>query len=116
MLEAISRLSFPRGENLCTTFATEVALRRSTESSGTTISVTIQPAPRRSKEAKERLKKFAPPSSTIEDVASTINAAKELLASEREGNTGPESFLEDVLKVEYSHPNGPQLTLVDLPG
>lgn len=45
-----------------------------------------------------------------------INAAKSLLSSQRSAGTKADSFLEDVLKVEYSHPIAPQLTLVDLPG
>lgn len=45
-----------------------------------------------------------------------VDAAKSLLASEQSPGTKAHSFLEDVLKIEYSYPNAPQLTLVDLPG
>jgi hypothetical protein len=45
-----------------------------------------------------------------------VNAAKTLLVSERHPGSKENSFLDDVLKIEYTHPNAPQLTLVDLPG
>jgi hypothetical protein len=101
---------------LCTTFATEVALRRNIQSDGTTIKVSIQPASHRTEESKERLRRFSSPFSNIEDFESMVNAAKTLLASERHPGSKENSFLDDVLKIEYMHPNAPQLTLVDLPG
>jgi hypothetical protein len=89
---------------LCTTFATEVALRRNTQSDGTTIKVSIQPAADRTEDARKKLRQFAPPFSSIDDFTSMINAAKEYLASERKPGAKPNSFLEDVLKIEYTHP------------
>lgn len=109
VLEAISGRPFPKGDSVCTTFATELALRRSASSG---VSVCIKPAATRSASEHERLANFAPPAT--ENFESTIKKAKEFLRSQ--GRTGDDSYFEDVLHVEVMHPNLPPLTLVDLPG
>jgi len=111
VLEAISRLSFPRGDTLCTTFATELALRRAPARK---ISVSIQPANTRDEHAKLHLSNFEPPSERIEDFEMVIKAAKDCLATS--SLVSRNSFSEDTLRVEVSHPDWPQSTLVDLPG
>ncbi len=55
VLEAISGIPFPRQENLCTRFATEVILRRAPKDS---ISVSIVPSRYHSAEDRERILQF----------------------------------------------------------
>ena len=55
VLEAITEIPFPRKENLCTRFATEIVLRRSPKSS---IATKIIPDKARSAKEKEELTEF----------------------------------------------------------
>ncbi|KAM0271166.1 hypothetical protein ACHAQH_009148 [Verticillium albo-atrum] len=106
VLEAISRVPFPVKGDLCTRFATELVLRRSSSSH---VSVTIR---------------FANAASADQDPFRReeldLNALPSLIeeATERMG-IRPGSAMEfsrDVLHIEVSGPEVPSLTLVDLPG
>ncbi|KAL5917100.1 hypothetical protein ACKVWE_006738 [Pyricularia oryzae] len=55
VLEAISGMSFPTKDNLCTRFATELILRRNVDKA---VSITIIPGPDRSQDDKKRFSKF----------------------------------------------------------
>ncbi|OJK01635.1 hypothetical protein ASPACDRAFT_51424 [Aspergillus aculeatus ATCC 16872] len=96
VLEAISRVRFPAKSNVCTRFATEVILRRRPSSSI------------------KRLRGFTSEAfSNGDDLPSLIEKAKECMEITESVNAG---FSDDVLKVEISGPDKPELTLVDLPG
>ncbi|KAG9196913.1 hypothetical protein G6514_003047 [Epicoccum nigrum] len=56
VLEAITEIPFPRKENLCTRFATEIILRRSASSTST---ITITPDKLRPKSEQAKLKSFS---------------------------------------------------------
>jgi len=98
VLEAISGRPFPKGDGVCTTFATELALRRGASSR---VSVRIEPAASRSASEREQLANFAP--SATENFETTVEKAKNWLKSQ--GQTGDDSYFEDVLHVEVMHPN-----------
>ena len=111
VLEAVSRVSFPTKSNVCTRFATEVVLRRSPT---VRMKVLIEPgASRRNADERQRIRDFTPDSfSNTSDLPNLIDQAKE-----RMGITdNMHGFSDDVLKVEISGPDKPELTLVDLPG
>lgn len=109
VLQAISGLSFPRKDNLCTRFATEVILRRvSTEG----ISVSIVPGHDRSAIDRERLSNFRSSLRKADDFASLFEKAKVIMGLTEHGS----AFSKDILRVEISGPSQPQLTIVDLPG
>jgi GTPase SAR1 family protein len=112
VLEAISRVRFPAKSNVCTRFATEVILRRNPSSK---IKVSIEPGPSRADEQeRRRLRSFAYEDfSNGEDLPPLIEKAKEHMGITESVNAG---FSDDVLKVEISGPDKPELTLVDLPG
>ncbi|GFF97114.1 interferon-induced GTP-binding protein Mx [Aspergillus udagawae] len=112
VLEAISRVRFPAKSNVCTRFATEVILRRNPSSK---IKVSIEPGPSRADEQeRQRLRSFAYEDfSNGEDLPPLIEKAKEHMGITESVNAG---FSDDVLKVEISGPDKPELTLVDLPG
>lgn len=110
VLEAISRVRFPAKDNVCTRFATEVILRRNPQAR---VKVSIEPgASRTNPEEQEKLRAFSSQSfSATEDLQKLIKEAEECM-----GIGGSTHFSDDVLKVEISGPEKPELTLVDLPG
>ncbi|KAE8376604.1 P-loop containing nucleoside triphosphate hydrolase protein [Aspergillus bertholletiae] len=114
VLEAISRVRFPAKSNICTRFATEVILRRGPKPK---IKVSIEPGDSRTNEAvRQKLRNFTPEAfSSSEDLPMLIEQAKEHMGI-NEDDTANSGFSDDVLKVEISGPDKPELTLVDLPG
>lgn len=109
VLEAVSRVRFPMKSNVCTRFPTEVILRRHP---APRFKVSIEPgSSRTSKGQRQTIEAFAP--AEVGDgnqLESLIEKAKECM-----GITG-DRFSDDILKVEISGPDKPELTLVDLPG
>ncbi|KAJ5181073.1 Dynamin [Penicillium cf. griseofulvum] len=114
VLEAISRVRFPSKSNICTRFAIEIVLRRSPHEK---IKVSIEPGDsRKDEQEQQNLRAFTSESfSSSEDLPTLVEYAKECmgLSSTDPSSTG---FSDDVLKVEISGPEKPELTLVDLPG
>jgi GTP-binding protein EngB required for normal cell division len=110
VLEAISRVRFPVKSNICTRFATEVSLRRHPV---TRFKVSIEPGPSRKSEAdRQEVRKFAPEAFTNSDqLPALIEQAKNCMGIQSE-----KGISDDVLKIEISGPDKPELTLVDLPG
>lgn len=111
VLEAISGMSFPTKDNLCTRFATELVLRRD---KAVKVKVSITPGPERSFHERERLLLWKP-TETIDEKGEgldlVIENAKEIM-----GLSETKRFSTDILKVELSGPTQPHLTMVDLPG
>lgn len=112
VLEAISSIPFPKKDNLCTRFATEVILRRAGNSSQPRIVVSIVPGRSRSEVDQERLNAFTHQLDTVEDLPEVITKAKEAMGLDSDGV----AFSLDVLRLEVTGPRMPQLTIVDLPG
>ena len=108
-LEAISGISFPTKDNLCTRFATEVILRKANE---VTVAVSIVPSQARSEEECKRLLGFRETLDDFKDFPSLVDKANSLMGVSAAGN----AFSNDVLRVEVSGPDRPHLTIVDLPG
>ncbi|KAL2843454.1 P-loop containing nucleoside triphosphate hydrolase protein [Aspergillus pseudodeflectus] len=112
VLEAISRVKFPAKSNVCTRFATEVILRRSPKPK---IKISIEPGPSRLlPETINHIRSFTHEEFSDGDgLPALIEKAKEHMGIEDTVNSG---FSDDILKVEVSGPEKPELTLVDLPG
>ncbi|KAI0021407.1 P-loop containing nucleoside triphosphate hydrolase protein [Xylariomycetidae sp. FL0641] len=108
VLEAISGMSFPTKDNLCTRFATELILRRHPTVG---VNVHIIPGPDRSGGMKKELEQFEYQSDTL-DIGDVVDAAKEAMGL----TTADKVFSTDILRVEISGPSQPHLTMVDLPG
>ena len=102
VLEAISRVRFPVQDGLCTRFATELVLRQSPTSK---IDVKIK--------NESILRDLSNTSFSKDDLPEIIEKAKERMGLDGNGSV---TFSEDVLRLEISGPDMPQLTLVDLPG
>lgn len=109
-LEALSGISFPTAEGLCTRFATELILRRGDE---TEISVHIHPGAGRTERERIDLAAFAPKTKDRENVGKIIESAKIAMGL---GGDGAKVFSTDVLRIELVSPDQPNLTIVDLPG
>lgn len=108
-LEAISGIPFPTKDNLCTRFATELVLRRT---SMPAVSVAIVPSQSRSESECQRLSEFRETLADLYNFPSLIEKAKDAMGT----STAASAFTNDVLRVEISGPDRPHLTIVDLPG
>ncbi|KAK3722656.1 hypothetical protein LTR37_002226 [Vermiconidia calcicola] len=115
VLEAITEIPFPRKENLCTRFATEIVLRRATTASITT---KIIPDKSRAPDDKAKLEAFNKTIKNFADLPSLIEHATDLvgLSTGRGGERKGPALSRDVLSIEIEGPNRPHLTVVDLPG
>lgn len=111
VLEGITQLSFPTKDGLCTTFATMLCLR---EDSNVKIQCTIIPSENHRHDTKLKSFKKTFSSHDAFSFPTVIEEASETMAGSRPA--GATNFFDDVLKVEYSSPNLPSLTIIDLPG
>lgn len=114
VLEAISGVTFPSKDSLCTRFATELILRRGPVSP---IKVRIVPGSNeeRTSEEKQKLSKFKREISVSAEALQldeVIESAKVAMGI----NDTSKAFSSDILRLELSGPEQPHLTLVDLPG
>ena len=110
VLEALTEIPFPRNDNLCTRFATEISLRRETTE---TFVVKVIPDDARSVEDKQRIRAFTECITDLKDVPSVIDAAMNVMGI---GGNVDKAFSKDTLSIEINGPDRPQLTLVDIPG
>lgn len=110
VLEAISGMSFPTKDGLCTRFATELVLRRSPE---VNTKVSITPGENRYGEDKERLESWQPKASIDKEGLDTVTEEAKTAMAE---STYVGEFYEDILRIELTGPRQPHLTMVDLPG
>ncbi|KAK2762764.1 hypothetical protein FQN54_000938 [Arachnomyces sp. PD_36] len=108
VLEALSGVSFPNNDSLCSRFATEVILRPCTKKSA---SVRIIPAADTAPKLKEELTAFVKQHVGLDEIPKLVTEAKVKM-----GLTGDSTFSRNVLQLEISDPEMPHLTLVDLPG
>jgi GTPase SAR1 family protein len=108
-LEAISGIPFPRKDTLCTRFATELVLRKSSTES---VVVNIVPSQQRSKTESQELANFQYTLESFEELPALIESAKVVLGLDKPGS----GFSSDILRIEISGPTRPHLTVVDLPG
>jgi GTPase SAR1 family protein len=112
VLEALTEIPFPRNDELCTRFPTEVIMRRSTVDS---LTIKVIPDDERPTSEKESIKTFAETIKDFEELPTIMDRAMAVMGI---GTSGSQSsaFARDVLSVEIEGPSRPQLTFVDLPG
>ena len=115
VLEAITEVPFPRKENLCTRFATEIVLRRAPKDA---IHTKIIPDKTRSEAEIAKLMAFSQTITDFSELPALIEKATDLMGLNTvDGSSnGTKAFTRDVLSVEIAGPDRLQLTLVDLPG
>jgi len=105
VLEAITEIPFPRKENLCTRFATEIIMRRHPIPS---ISTRITPDKARLESEQDKLKAFSRTITDFSELPDIIDEATAAMGLEEVGKTD-RAFARDVLTVEISGPSRPQL-------
>ncbi|KAG4033600.1 hypothetical protein MFRU_004g01050 [Monilinia fructicola] len=115
VLEALTEIPFPRNDNLCTRFATEISLRRDNESS---IRVKVIPDDSRPAVEQARIRAFVQTITNFDELPRITNMAMDAMGikSNKEPGSSSPAFARDVLSIEICGPTRPQLTLVDLPG
>ena len=117
VLEAITEIPFPRKENLCTRFATEIILKRDNASS---VTATITPDKTKTQAEQDKLREFHKTVDNLDDFASLVEEATLMMGldgvSDGVDELATKAFTGHVLRVEICGPDRPQLTLVDLPG
>jgi hypothetical protein len=102
VLEAISGLSFPTKDALCTRFATELVLRRSGEGNHLDLKVSIIPGKDRSETERKNLEQFGLNFPEL-DLGAVVDEAMGAM-----GLVGTEKvFCTDILRVEVSSPEQP---------
>lgn len=113
VLDAISGVRFPSKPGTCTTFATEVILRKDSNKSG---QVSIQPG-NCDPQLEAKLRSFnSGDCSSVEDVPLLIKKAAQHIQKVCGYDPEDPQILDHRLKVRVTGPNVPPLTLVDLPG
>lgn len=106
VLEAITEIPFPRKENLCTRFATEIILRRATVSS---ISTKIIPDKARPSSEQKALQAFKRTIDTFDQLPALMDEASKLMGLHDVTAITPRAFSRDVLSIEISGPGRAQL-------
>lgn len=115
VLEALTEIPFPRNDNLCTRYATEIILRRSPVSS---LTIKVIPDSARPPSEQEKIKKFAETITDFGDLPRVMGLANDVMgiSSTGELESARSAFAKDTLSIEIEGPSRPQLTLVDIPG
>ncbi|TLD36907.1 dynamin family protein-like protein [Venturia nashicola] len=110
VLEALTEIPFPRSDNLCTRFATEINLRRTTEDR---LTLKLIPDAGRPASEQERVKAFSESITDLQELPTIMAKAMEVMGV---GEGASKAFTKDVLSIDIEGPSRPQLSLVDLPG
>lgn len=115
VLEALTEIPFPRKDNLCTRFATEIILRRATTNS---LSIKVIPDTNRPTAEQDSIKGFKESITNFDALPSLMSKVMVLMGIQSTSNSNSQirAFAKDILSIEVEGPSRPQLTLVDLPG
>ena len=115
VLEALTEIPFPRNDNLCTRFATEISLRRSNANS---LTIKVIPDENRPAAEKTKIKEFEESITNFDDLPRIMGLAMSLMGIDNsaESDSKPQAFARDTLSIEIEGPTRPQLTVVDIPG
>ncbi|KAK4178956.1 P-loop containing nucleoside triphosphate hydrolase protein [Triangularia setosa] len=118
LLETVTGIPFPRGQELCTRYATQITHRRDNDSF---ISISIISGPQALAEHKVHVETYyrqvndtAQLQAEFADILDEVNTRMGI----RTPNSpeGQHTFSEDVLKIEKCGPNEDYLTVIDVPG
>jgi len=115
VLEALTEIPFPKNDNLCTRFATEIILRRASANS---ITIKVIPDEKRPTVEQAKINTFKETIVDFDNLPKIMDVAIEVmgLSPNANSNAPPRAFARDVLSIEIEGPSRPQLTLVDIPG
>ncbi|ROW06353.1 hypothetical protein VPNG_07515 [Cytospora leucostoma] len=109
VLEALTEIPFPRNDNLCTRFATEISLRREPINS---LTIRVIPDSNRPHDKQEAIKSYSESITDFKELPYIMENAMKVMGISETGS----AFAKDTLSIEIQGPDRPQLTLVDIPG
>ncbi|KAJ0272106.1 hypothetical protein COL940_010625 [Colletotrichum noveboracense] len=118
LLESLCGIPFPRGQELCTRYATQITHHREESQR---IDISVIPGPNATPGHKENLRSYTRQLHTTEQLR---NEFKDILAqvdslmniNTASNAAGENTFSEDVLKIEKHGPDEDLLTIIDVPG
>ncbi|KAI1743085.1 interferon-induced GTP-binding protein Mx [Xylaria scruposa] len=113
VLEALTEIPFPRSENLCTRFATEISLRREATNK---LTIRVIPDDARPVEEQRKIKEFTQSITNFDELHMVMNNAMMIMGISNPKGASNKTFSKDVLSIEIEGPSQPQVTLVDIPG
>ncbi|KAK2742332.1 hypothetical protein FQN57_005420 [Myotisia sp. PD_48] len=114
VLEALTEIPFPRNDNLCTRFPTEIILRRALVDS---LTIRLIPGPERTQEEQDKINDFNETITDFNELPAVMGRATNIMGIDKvDSTTPPHAFARDTLSILIEGPERPQLTLVDLPG
>ena len=118
VLEALTEIPFPRNDNLCTRFATEIILRRAATNS---LTIKVIPDAERPSSEQGSINAFQESITDFGELPRVMATAMVVMGLDSLDSTSisvskAKAFAKDVLCIEIEGPSRPQLTLVDLPG
>jgi len=111
VLEALTKISFPRNDNLCTRFATEIILRRVTSD---VITIKVISNNERLSEEQTFIESFKEFISNFEELSFLMNKTTTLMKINNKSTFKFRVFVKDVLSIEIENRFRSQLTLIDL--
>ncbi|KAK2624978.1 hypothetical protein QTJ16_005347 [Diplocarpon rosae] len=115
VLEALTEIPFPRNDNLCTRFATEIILRRAPKDC---LTIKLIPDDQRPASEQAEIRAFEESITDFEELLWIMVLALRTMGIDTASVAGSSTraFARDVLSIEIEGPTRPQLTLVDIPG
>ncbi|KAI0544993.1 interferon-induced GTP-binding protein Mx [Xylaria curta] len=113
VLEALTEIPFPRSDNLCTRFATQISLRREATNK---LTIRVIPDDARPVDEQEKIKGFSESITNFKDLLKVMDASMTIMGISNAEETSNKAFAKDVLSIEIEGPSQPQVTLVDIPG
>lgn len=115
VLEALTEIPFPRNDNLCTRYATEIHLRRAVSES---LTIRVIPDQARSSVERASINSFEQTITDFSELPQIMDMATTIMGISKIGSSDekPRAIARDVLSIEIGGPTRPQLTVVDIPG
>ncbi|UNI23801.1 hypothetical protein JDV02_009598 [Purpureocillium takamizusanense] len=118
LLETLTGIPFPRGQELCTRYATQISHRRDELES---INISIIPGPQATPSEKSRLEEYRKSVKSTTDLHAQFEAILDEVnihmgVRTSKNKQGDKTFSEDVLKIEKCGPDEDYLTVIDVPG
>jgi GTPase SAR1 family protein len=115
VLEALTEIPFPRNDNLCTRFATEITLRRANVE---LLIVRVIPDPQRPAAEQATINAFGETIVDFNELPQVMAKAMAAMGLDTtlSASSSARAFSRDILSIEIEGPSRPQLTLVDVPG
>ncbi|KAJ4414653.1 hypothetical protein N0V85_003047 [Neurospora sp. IMI 360204] len=118
LLESVTGIPFPRGQELCTRYATQITHRRDPE---VQIIITIIPAPQSNEAEKASLRSYRKELSSTNELrdqfVKILDEVNVYMKIKTDKNPeGEKTFSRDILKIEKCGPTEDYLTVIDVPG